>query len=752
MVDTLSIYNKTRTLKINSRNTYQLAKKLTYFFYFQTVLLVYEYSMNPQSKSDRKPARKPNWLGMFNETSTLDKFNKAKLKIDPTSIKLLPMILSALNHNRYLEKLLEDPSTNAPYDKKATTEFSYRKNVFSDAKNWMKMPSKTHSTDYKSGPILSYKPAVSNLEEYKKMRKLRDYHRVFSYFDKMINDKATFTPNLSAENEIVQSENTMTMATIPTKYHKQTTKSPQEQTTQIITTFTPREKGGGNCLCLKKFGLLLNKFVVGIQELISEIMSGKMPCHEEDNVFSSTPTTIETPLTSTIWPPITIPSRSTTKNSLSTPKPRLTTTIKLFTTTNGRNSENGQIQSTNTNYETVTTIYNTNKIKPYNMDPRSHPLGSTDGDLDHYDIQNIILNALLKPINERNSYHSIHTNITPTGGHAEPTEPYDYTQRTSTRPMRKATSRRYATTKRLPIPTTKIIYFDQSITFSTNEYETKQTQEKSMTKTTSKKTVTTIRPPIFTTEFPYTDESTTISAHEYDFIDFITTAKNTLNDNFDVMKLTLNEKSYPNTKGIKPRQFSEKTNNISKNKPNNVLMFRKMGQLVRPPAENKIKYDRSVTSTPTSTSTIDFIAHTDYINLKSVNVTNTAKLGKVSKENTTNIKENTTITTNKLFPYQEGEEENRLANEIDFQEEEILKEVEISLKKNEKIRKKLLGDKTGQKHLPTTLTPILKRNKITFRSMLPKSRPTYLEIQGNNDWKVDTHDYDTNIDLNYDLL
>lgn len=244
-------------------------------FRFQSIILVYEYSMIHDSKPK---AKRPNWLSLMNnslETLPFEvKFNKEKL--NPAIVQILPLILKTLKKNIYLDKIVEDSSSSSPsYAKKESTEELSTKNDVPGTQNWMRSPSsRLYTIEYKTSPILYFRNPTKNIEYFTKIRKIRDYQRIMNYVDKMISDRVSIgttipmakyiygaykIPNIEYTTPMTSVENHKTNNIINMQIKKTKTAS-----TQTV------EK---NCQCPKIMSDLLSKFIVRLKALLPNLSS-----------------------------------------------------------------------------------------------------------------------------------------------------------------------------------------------------------------------------------------------------------------------------------------------------------------------------------------------------------------------------------------------------------------------------------------------------------------------------------------------
>ncbi|XP_072940521.1 uncharacterized protein [Epargyreus clarus] len=231
-------------------------------------ILIYEYNVMAEV---RRTSHKSNWLDLMNNSAdgpTLqERFNKANINIDRTTLKLLPILLKAFNQNRYVDKLIEEPtSLYPPYEKSDTTDVSYTKNVFADTRNWMKMPnSRLYAIEYKTSPIVYFKNPTRNVDYFTKIRKIRDYQRIMNYFDKMISERNILGSTQPMKSDLSHTEMPIRM-TKPMRKHKFT------QTIIDKPTSTPRtlaQDKNAKCKCSHKLGQLMQKLLSSIQHLLS---------------------------------------------------------------------------------------------------------------------------------------------------------------------------------------------------------------------------------------------------------------------------------------------------------------------------------------------------------------------------------------------------------------------------------------------------------------------------------------------------
>ncbi|CAB3260824.1 unnamed protein product [Arctia plantaginis] len=265
-----------------------------------SVILVYEYSINSESNVNKKLTVKPNWLGLMNESDTTQsdmKFEK-KINFDRTTLKLLPILIKALNKNRYLEKIIEDYSSSSPpYEEGNETENYFQRNVFSNSKNWLKMPSsKGYTIDHKSSPSLYTRRPTVYSDYLSRIRKLRNYKRMLNNFDKVTSERTSYpkpsqTPKtIFAYTSKPLKSVTHRMKPNKTKPVKSTMKNKSngvkisdvmvenlsnkgKNVSKPVPTFPEIEnkklnKHKGYCKCPRDMGILLNKLIQSIKEMI----------------------------------------------------------------------------------------------------------------------------------------------------------------------------------------------------------------------------------------------------------------------------------------------------------------------------------------------------------------------------------------------------------------------------------------------------------------------------------------------------
>lgn len=261
---------------------------------------MYEYSINSESNVNKKLTVKPNWLGLMNDSDQTQsnlKFEK-KINFDRATLKLLPILMKALNKNRYLEKIIEDYSSSSPpYEEGNETENYFQRNVFSNSNNWLKMPSsKGYTIDYKSSQSLYTRRPTIYSDYLSKIRKLRNYKKMLNNFDKVISErtsssKASQTPKtvfVYTEKPLISvthriKPNKTNSVTISIKKESNRIKlndimaenlsNKSNNVSKSVSTCRKTEnkklnKHKGYCKCPKDMGILLTKLIQSIKEMI----------------------------------------------------------------------------------------------------------------------------------------------------------------------------------------------------------------------------------------------------------------------------------------------------------------------------------------------------------------------------------------------------------------------------------------------------------------------------------------------------
>lgn len=291
---------------------------------FQTILLLYEYTINVDSNRNQK-SKKPYWHDILNDSSTFeDNIQKANINLDPTSLKLLPMILKALNHNLVFDNESADSNPKPVSENNVDGYSQTEKNTFS---NWQRTP---NTIDYRP----HYK-SPANLDYYSKIRKIRNYQKVISLFDKMMNNKMSITssevtveeltdkPKVSKESK----ENDKKRNTYLTRRYSSTPRSiiirkvTQPKTNKKLTptaTTPPKINNTRNkqCLCPKKLRTLLSKVLHSMQDVLPELtLLLKVPCNSSASA-TRTPTVASTDSTISTSPGSTSASSEVSPTSL----------------------------------------------------------------------------------------------------------------------------------------------------------------------------------------------------------------------------------------------------------------------------------------------------------------------------------------------------------------------------------------------------------------------------------------------------
>ncbi|CAH2074944.1 unnamed protein product, partial [Iphiclides podalirius] len=179
-----------------------------------SILLVFEFNVIPNAELKSMQYLK----SLLNDTAEVMTLNKENLNIDKATLKMLPMLMKALKKNNILHNTIEDTTKHSVQEGwHTTTEFTYKKNVFSDRNNWIRFPtSKAYAIEYKTSPVVYFKTPKNDY--FTKIRKIRDYERIINYMDKMISDRVSFgstQPMQTVEDyaaEEIQTERTFTMS------------------------------------------------------------------------------------------------------------------------------------------------------------------------------------------------------------------------------------------------------------------------------------------------------------------------------------------------------------------------------------------------------------------------------------------------------------------------------------------------------------------------------------------------------------
>ncbi|CAK1603755.1 unnamed protein product [Parnassius mnemosyne] len=239
-----------------------------------SILLVFEINIIP--KTEIKTTQ--DWLGLVNRSAEGIPSDEAKLNIDKTTLKLLTILIKALHENKYLNKIIGDNTTPKPhpaYERQHTTEFTYKKNVFSDRKNWLRYPtSRVLAIEYKTSPIMYFKTPKNDY--FTKIRKIRDYQRIMNYVDKMISDRVTFgstQPMKKYEDYVPDSTHIPTIVTKPInqRLSLKNFKGDSVMSQISITTTkntTPKNEKLNSCKCPKQISEILNNLLSNIQLLM----------------------------------------------------------------------------------------------------------------------------------------------------------------------------------------------------------------------------------------------------------------------------------------------------------------------------------------------------------------------------------------------------------------------------------------------------------------------------------------------------
>lgn len=200
-----------------------------------------------------------------------------------------------------MDKVLDD-SSQKPKNEKHTTEFPIQRNVFTDARNWIRMPpSRMYAIEYKTSPIVFFKSR--NLETLAKARKMMESQRIMNYLDKMLSEKVnSVPPNPVKDGEFSSTIKTTTIPDeIPAKTYLQyiDTDSFREKIKPAWKVEAPVTEGKelDSCKCPGNLGEILKKLARNIEQLLPERSEGKLdlskPC-SKSKTTTVTPSTVTT--------------------------------------------------------------------------------------------------------------------------------------------------------------------------------------------------------------------------------------------------------------------------------------------------------------------------------------------------------------------------------------------------------------------------------------------------------------------------
>lgn len=226
------------------------------------------------------------------------------------TLKMLPILIKAINKNKLIDKFLDVYTTpRSGYEKGYTTEYPYKKNVFSGRSNWIRFPtSRLLAIEYKTSPIVYFKTPKNDY--FTKIRKIRDYQRIMNYVDKMISDRVTFgsTQAMTKYDDYAQDE-TQTQKTVTTPISKNN-KGESHSYSSLTKKEIAKEGRSINCKCPKKISEILKNLISNIKLLMpsyesteqqqqteSAILANeleKSPCDKDDTQLPSTTQPIST--------------------------------------------------------------------------------------------------------------------------------------------------------------------------------------------------------------------------------------------------------------------------------------------------------------------------------------------------------------------------------------------------------------------------------------------------------------------------
>uniref|UniRef100_A0A2A4IWZ4 Uncharacterized protein n=1 Tax=Heliothis virescens TaxID=7102 RepID=A0A2A4IWZ4_HELVI len=732
-----------------------------------SVILVYEYSINAESSVNQKLSLKPNWIGLMNDsdiTSISSKFNK-KINFDRTTLKLLPLLLKALNKNRYLEKILEDYSSSSPpYAARDTTVPTFTRNVFADSKNWLKMPTSRHYTvDYKTSPLIYWKTPTQRLEYLTKIRKIRDYQRMLNYFDKMINDKVGNFQRKDYE----YTENPWMAETVPMSKEnirkKLEISNPIEKFENKPEYKTDHNENVVNCKCPKKMGQLLNKLITGIQEMIPKMISKKFdaqPCSNDnenkDKKRFSVPFDTQTarPRKRKI---------SDTTNSLNSIRNSASKLTKPFTKSVAKVTRTNKMTTITSTSSKPSTSSSTSTISTTTTSTTASTTDSTTAST----IANTISN----------------TDITP---HSITTTPFTVPTNAPTETIPTEHVRNIFLENKIRLPTTisstvsKELYerntldYD-SIVIPTEAPNAKCHKEPEMKRPATEKFVpskyiesqeASITEKWFDayTADPSYSRVPLYKEEEYDDY-FITTSRKpkSVFENLDVHSAEFIKNKIMPLRVYKTRNFKK---NPVKLKPSSnypvikqrdldLTSMRKMADMIYLPSD-KIAKELTYNIEPKPSPTTSTTKRTTVTSTTAIKAKKSDTISKTKNHDriTSSVPEVHEIHEPKLIDHQDSEN----VGDDEFQDEYILKQSDKNSVPYYKYKNTTRVMDTDKRTKQTTAWELLQNEeKLSSKSpasMLPSMRPIYLEVQRNNEWRQDQDraDYDINFNNNiFDL-
>ncbi|RVE47301.1 hypothetical protein evm_008038 [Chilo suppressalis] len=270
--------------------------------WIKTVFVVYiEKGLNTE------PNKKSNWIDLFNDSISLpfeERLSKSKLNFDRTTIKLLPLLIKALKQNRLLHKTIEDYSNSSPaYERKTTKQFVFKRNLFPDSKNFIKKPiSRLYTIEYKTSPVVYYKKPSTNSAYFTKVRKIRDYKRIMEYVDKMISEKITdHTQPMFIDNYSAETKKLAKQIVNPTEPTNANFIQHVNNLSKMTATKPKSDITGCKCPNLQ-VSVLLNKIISTIQQVLPDGRS--MSSTEKNNCSTVTTERNELYTTKSIKSPI----------------------------------------------------------------------------------------------------------------------------------------------------------------------------------------------------------------------------------------------------------------------------------------------------------------------------------------------------------------------------------------------------------------------------------------------------------------
>lgn len=231
-------------------------------FIFQIILLVYEHITATKTKAEKGFNGKELWQTLMNNTFNRkrvdDKMILEKFGLEPKSLHIIPILLKALKHNKYLEKIIKE--TTLPREKKNIYEI----NTMNEDTNTPFLKTRLYSFVYKRSPFFTSN--IRNVNYYTRSIKIKQDKRFLDYFYNKIHSKfdvAHIKPNF---------ENMFTKINVETDKKISLPEKINNKDVIEKTNKTTKAKLKQNCKCSKHIQEILKKYVPCIDHVLLPVI------------------------------------------------------------------------------------------------------------------------------------------------------------------------------------------------------------------------------------------------------------------------------------------------------------------------------------------------------------------------------------------------------------------------------------------------------------------------------------------------